>query len=340
MRRVLMSAVLGLAAASFASAQANDVGIAAQPGTPAVTGVHGSEGSACPPPGGVVASFSGATTQAGHIFRDAIPSVCPSKVFPGLINPATTYNYESFLYSNISGAAACVTVNFDPAAGGSPCGINAHASAYLGSYDPNNQATNYVGDVGSSVTQPFSFTVPATTDLVVVVTNTGSQAICSFGFDIVNLPCSTEAELALAKSVSPTTVAPGDNAVFTLTVTNNGPGAAANTVVTDTLPAGLTYVSNDCGAGYAAPTLTWNAGELAAATAATCYVTVTVAAGSHTNGASATSDGTDAIPSNNTAAATVSGQLSIVEVPTLSAAGMAVMLLGLAFAAFCVLRRS
>lgn len=341
MRRALVSALFGLLLPSFASAQANDVGLAAQPGTPAVPSPHAAAGAACPPPGGVVASFSGATTQAGHVLRDAIPSVCPSKVFPGVINLATTYNYEAFTYSNISGAGACVTVNFDPAtAGASPCGTNAHASAYLNSYDPTNQATNYVGDVGSSVTQPFSFTVPAATNLVLVVTNTNSQAICSFGFDIVNLPCSTEADLALTKSVAPTTVAPGDSAVFTLTATNNGPGAAANTVVTDVLPPGLTYVGNDCGAGFVAPNLTWNAGTLAVAFSAICHVTVTVAPGSHTNNASATADGTDTVPANNDAAATVTGQPSIVEVPTLSTAGLAAMLLGLGSAAIRVLRRS
>ena len=240
-------------------------------------------------------------------------------------------------------------------------------------------------DVGSSLAQPFSFDVPAATDMVLVVSNTSSQAICTFGFEILNLPCTSvveaapllpdpkldvatdapkartiipplapeaapasaprlaqvEAELALSKTVSPAAVPPGGNAVFTLTVTNNGPGAAANTVVTDTLPGGLTYVSNDCGAGFAAPTLTWNAGTLAAAASATCNVTVTVdQAGSFTNGALASSDGTDATPANNSAAAVVTGQVNVVEVPTLSAAGLAVMLLGLGFAAFWILRRN
>jgi uncharacterized repeat protein (TIGR01451 family) len=176
---------------------------------------------------------------------------------------------------------------------------------------------------------------------VLVVTNTSEQALCTFGFEIVNLPCATEAELALVKSVAPSSVPPGANAVFTLTVTNNGPAAAANTVVTDTLPAGLTYVGNDCGAGFAAPTLTWNVGTLAIGASATCNVTVTVdQAGSFTNGALATSDGTDTVPANNSAAATVTGQVNIVEVPTLSAAGIAVMLLGLGLAAFWILRRN
>ena len=346
MRKLLSISALALlvASSSWAQGSANDVGVSVQPGPAMGPGTPYVEGTACPPTGQVDAAFTGANTQDGRIFRDAVPSTCPSKVYPGQFGVGTTFNYETFTYTNTSGATACVTVNFNPdTSGANPCATNAHASAYLNSYDPNNQATNYVGDVGSSLTQPFSFDVPAATDMVLVVTNTSAQAICTFGFEIVNLPCTTavEAELALTKTVAPASVAPGGNAVFTLTVTNNGPGAAANTVVTDTLPAGLSYVSNDCGAGFAAPTLTWNAGNLAAAASATCTVTVTVdQAGNFTNGALASSDGTDANPANNSAAATVTGQVNIVEVPTLSAAGLALMLVGLGFAAFWILRRN
>lgn len=345
MRKNLLIVMVAMLAASFAWAQspANDVGAAAQNGAPLGPGTAAVEGATCPPAGVVSASFTGTTSQLGRIFRDGVAGVCPSKVYPGLINPATTYNYETFTYSNTGAVTSCVTVNFDPNAGAAPCVTNAHASVYASSYDPNNQAANFITDVGSSVTQPFSFDVAAGTDMVLVVTNTSAQAICDFAFEVVDLPCTTvvEAELALEKTVAPASVPPGGNAVFTLTVTNNGPGSAANTVVTDTLPAGLTYVSNDCGAGFAAPTLTWNVGTLANAASATCNVTVTVdQAGSFTNGALATSDGTDATPANNSAAATITALVNIVEVPTLSAAGIAVMLLGLGLAAFWILRRN
>ena len=64
--------------------------------------------------------------------------------------------------------------------------------------------------------------------------------------------------------------------MFALTVTNNGPANATGVTVTDTLPAGLTYVSNDCGATFANPTLTWNVGALAVSGSATCNLTATV----------------------------------------------------------------
>jgi uncharacterized repeat protein (TIGR01451 family) len=230
-----------------------------------------------------------------------------------------------------------VTVNFDPNAGANPCGTNAHASAYVGSYNPANQGANFVGDVGSSVTQPFAFDVPGGQSLVLVVTNTASAAVCDFAFQVVNLPCTEAgADLALYKTVNPDAVNVGQSTVFTLTVANNGPGAATNTVVTDTLPSGLSHVSNTCGATFAAPTLTWNVGTLADGGSASCNVTVNVnAGGTLTNNAVVTADGQDPVPANNAARASVRGVSGI---PTLSIAGTLALISLLAAAALWVLR--
>jgi uncharacterized repeat protein (TIGR01451 family) len=132
--------------------------------------------------------------------------------------------------------------------------------------------------------------------------------------------------------------APGGNAVFTLTVTNNGPSTATGVVVTDTLPAGLTYVSNSCGATFADPTLTWNVGTLAVSASASCTLTVAVNSTS-TNTASATGNESDPTPGNNSSSAIVGG-VSILAVPTLGGVGLAalILLLGLA-GAFMVFRR-
>jgi hypothetical protein len=146
--------------------------------------INGTTGSGSPDKAGV----SGA--QLGRLFRNAIPSACPSKVYPGLFNAATTYNYDAYSFTNSAAVAVCVTINFDPNSGGATlCRTNAHASAYLGSYDPNNQSANYVGDVGSSITQPFSFEVPAGQAFVVVVTNTASQAACNYSFSLDSVFC-------------------------------------------------------------------------------------------------------------------------------------------------------
>lgn len=144
-------------------------------------------------------SFSGtvgSSTQLGRIFRDGIPSACPSKVYPGIFNATTTYNYSAHtLYNN--GPTACVTVSFDPSAGANPCGTNAHANAYLDSYNPANQAANFLGDVGSSVTQPFSFTVPGGSRVIIVVSNTSAQANCTYAFSSAQLDAEVAAPIVV-----------------------------------------------------------------------------------------------------------------------------------------------
>ena len=52
------------------------------------------------------------------------------------------------------------------------------------------------------------------------------------------------ADLAITKT-GPATVVAGSSVAYSLTVTNNGPSDAANLTVTDTLPAGVTFVSRD-----------------------------------------------------------------------------------------------
>ena len=127
-------------------------------------------------------------TQQGRIFRDAIASTCPSKVYPGIFNARSTYNYTAIRFFNSAAVPTCITVNFDPNSGGTPCATNGHAIIYQGAggvsttpYDPANQGANYLGDVGSSATQSFSATV-APGWFEVVFTNTSAAANCSIRF--------------------------------------------------------------------------------------------------------------------------------------------------------------
>jgi hypothetical protein len=127
-------------------------------------------------------------TQLGRIFRDAIASSCPSKVYPGIFNAGTTYNYTAIRFYNSDAAPTCITVNFDPNSGATPCATNGHAMFYQSAggvsttpYDPANQGANYLGDVGSSATQSFSATV-APGWFEVVFTNTSAAANCSIQF--------------------------------------------------------------------------------------------------------------------------------------------------------------
>src|SRR2546428_10417885 len=57
------------------------------------------------------------------------------------------------------------------------------------------------------------------------------------------------ADLSVTKVDSPDPVNAGSNLTYTITVTNNGPDAAANASWSDTLPAGATIVSLPAVAG-------------------------------------------------------------------------------------------
>jgi uncharacterized repeat protein (TIGR01451 family) len=80
-----------------------------------------------------------------------------------------------------------------------------------------------------------------------------------------------KADLAITKTDSPDPVDAGEQLYYTLTVTNNGPNDVPNASITDTLPAQVTFVTDDRGICTEAPT-----------------GTLTCAIGALTNGASST----------------------------------------------------
>lgn len=152
-----------------------------------------------------------------------------------------------------------------------------------------------------------------------------------------------DADVQITKTAAPSDPAPGDNVVYTLTVTNNGPGDANNVAVSDTLPAGLTYVSDDCGGMFVDPNFTWTVGTLANGANAVCNVTVSVdadAQGDLVNAATVTADNSDPNTANNDDTATISvAGGPVVEIPTLGTVGIAALALLLAAAALVIHRR-
>ncbi|RQP08928.1 MAG: DUF11 domain-containing protein, partial [Parapedobacter sp.] len=108
-------------------------------------------------------------------------------------------------------------------------------------------------------------------------------------------------DLAIVKTVDNATPYVGDNVVFTIVATNNGPSDATGVAVTDELPSGYTYVSSDATAGtFDATTSTWTVGSLANGASATLTITARVlAAGDYINYASVDGDEHDPDEDNN-----------------------------------------
>ena len=118
------------------------------------------------------------------------------------------------------------------------------------------------------------------------------------------------ADVAIAKSVSPGSVLVGQPTTFTVVVTNQGPARVTGLVVQDLLPAGLSFVSFSASQGsYADATGAWTIGTLLNAQSATLTLEATVTvAGAITNRALVVAqDQPDPVASNNSAAAIVNG---------------------------------
>jgi len=111
------------------------------------------------------------------------------------------------------------------------------------------------------------------------------------------------ADLALGMMASPEPVTLGNNLTYTLTVTNAGPDDATGTVLTDTLPSGVTFVSATPSQGtfmHSGNTVTANLGGLALNGTATLTIVITpTAPGSVTNMASVTANESDPTPNDN-----------------------------------------
>lgn len=99
----------------------------------------------------------------------------------------------------------------------------------------------------------------------------------------------------------------GTQAVFTITVTNNGPSATDLVTVSDQLPAGFLYVSDDSAGDYNPSTGEWSIGDMASGDIATLTITTTITLeDDYTNTATIITSGSyDSDDTNNTASVTV-----------------------------------
>src|SRR5262249_1181669 len=118
-------------------------------------------------------------TQTDRLFRDGNPSACGApKVCPGPFGDLLQHHYDSYTFTNTTGASQCVNVDINTACTGTNF---IFATAYLGSFDPANLCTNYLADEGASPnpTQPFSFDLADGQTVVIVVAEVTADAGCA-----------------------------------------------------------------------------------------------------------------------------------------------------------------
>jgi len=134
-------------------------------------------------------------------------------------------------------------------------------------------------------------------------------------FELETAPVVNDADLSVSKSDAPDPAVAGEPLTYTLDVDNNGPDIALDVVVTDTLPAGVSFVSGSPGCSASGSIVTCELGNLASGDSRTLTINVLIAAdlvhnaGSPTtitNNASVTGVANDPDPSNNADSETTS----------------------------------
>ncbi len=116
-------------------------------------------------------------TQVDHLNRSGIPQTCPASNSCEVAGDQLLHHYDSYTFTNTSGSTQCVTIDTNSACSGVRFIFTA---AYLGSFDPNNICTNWIGDSGSNPDpdQAFQVEVPDGQTLVVVVSNFTAKGTC------------------------------------------------------------------------------------------------------------------------------------------------------------------
>ncbi|MFC1717048.1 T9SS type A sorting domain-containing protein [Candidatus Poribacteria bacterium] len=206
-----------------------------------------------------------------------------------------------------------------------PPGLAYASDNVNGNYDSNTGVWT-VDNLNSGVSAILIITAIVDTNTCAdSITNTASiTAVDQSDPDSSNNNDSTEitaqcADLEISNMVDNTLPSEGDTIAYTITVINNGPDDATNVVVTDQLPSGIIYVSDDSNGSYDSNTGEWTVGDLNSGTSAVLTITAIVdagmCAGTITNFASVTAvDQADSNSGNNSDSANISVRCADLEI--------------------------
>ena len=276
---------------------------------------------------------SGDLQQTARLGRNGIVSACgTAKVCPGTIG----LGFRSYdLYSFTNGpTAACVTI-----ATTASCPVATNpilTSAYLGSFNPSNLCTNYLGDDGVSLaTTSFDVNVPANGTLLVNVAEVNAATGCSaYTVTVSGLvanttgggQCPALSPPTITKAFGAPTMANGSPTSLTFTLTNPNSSIALSGVgFTDTLPAGLVVatpnaLNNGCNGTVLATsgsgTISLSGGIIAAGSSCTTVVNVMAT----TLGVKNNATGPVSSANGGTGATSNTATVTVLSVPTIAKA--------------------
>lgn len=251
-----------------------------------------------------------------------------SSTAPAPLQPGDRITYTIVVTNGGSGPAAALTITdqlptdttFAPGSINltAPDGGSAGTAPPTLAYDVEIQN-------GGRMTVTFAVTVNTSLTTGIAIANTalvtGTDLISGASDTVTDTV--TGADLAIAKWSDSSPATPGQTLTYTLTITNAGPGDAADLIVTDTLPAAVAY-SDAAGSGWSCGhtggvvTCTRSLLPVGVAPAIVITVTAPISDGTITNTATVTAASLDPLTANNDDAITTT-----VTLPSLSLAAAA-----------------
>ncbi len=238
---------------------------------------------------------SGATISYTLLIHNAGPSAANGASYADVVPAAITG--VSATCGSPSGNATCATPNV---AGNT-------VSGSVPTLPAGGSVTITIGGTAPFGAQTLANTATVAAPAGVPDPNSGDNS------SSVNTTVGSAADIALAKTVDNAAAHVGEQVMFTITATNNGPNDASGVAVTDSLPSGFAFVSAaPSQGGYDSASGVWTIGDLANGASATMTMIATVEQpGSLTNTvAVSASDQPDPDTSNNNAGASVNAGAS------------------------------
>jgi uncharacterized repeat protein (TIGR01451 family) len=241
---------------------------------------------------------------------------------PGSAVAGTTIGYELSTTNHGPSTAQGVVIEDVLPSGVALLSVSGSDGATCNAGVPGNAGlptTCSFGTLAPNAERTMTVTVRVLPDTLGVIHNDARVTSPTFDDDLsdnlatVPTTVTGEADLSITKSDSPDAVTAGTKLTYTIAVTNNGPSTAGDVEITDTIPAGTSFVSGVDGNGATvcalvqSGTVVCDLATLAPGTTTSVYLTVVVAAsvpaGSLSNTASVASSTTDPDPTDDSATA-------------------------------------
>jgi uncharacterized repeat protein (TIGR01451 family) len=221
----------------------------AAPAQAASTGIEKDRPGRTFEPGGVLAIPAGPRLEPPPGLPPALPPDRPLQDTPVLtitksVDPGTAYAGDVLTYTievMNGGTAVTETVVTDAL----DASVSFARASDDGDFDAGARMVTWdVGDLGAGqkITRSLWVTVSDVTSGTLIGNTAGVRASQGASdLDSISTPVHTSADLAIEKSGAAGSVVAGTSFTYTITLTNQGPSTASSVVISDTLPAGVTF---------------------------------------------------------------------------------------------------